>query len=127
MQGKHLYEYAVIRVVPRVEREEFINVGIILFSKRANYIKAIYKLNEDKLRLFSSELDIDQLHVNLQTFDKICSGNKEGGHIASLEVAERFRWLTAVRSTSIQTSRPHPGFTSDLEATLNNLFKELVL
>jgi len=127
MQEKHLYEYAVIRVVPRVEREEFINVGIILFSKRLGYIKAIYKIDEEKLKLFSSELDIEQLNTNLHTFDKICSGDKSGGHIASLEVPERFRWLTAVRSTSIQTSRPHPGFSTDLDLTLQKLFNELVL
>lgn len=65
MQGKHLYEYAVIRLVPRVEREEFFNVGIILFSKRAKYIKALYKVDEDKLNLFSSELDRESLFANL--------------------------------------------------------------
>ena len=127
MQGKHLYEYAIIRVVPRVEREEFINVGIILFSKRIGYLKARYYINEDKLRLFSSELDIESIHDNLSVFDKICSGSKNGGSIAALEVPERFRWLTAVRSTSIQTSRPHTGFTDNLDETLQQLFEEQVL
>lgn len=65
MQGKHLYEYAVIRLVPKVEREEFFNVGIILFSKRAKYIKALYKVDENKLNLFSSELDRESLFANL--------------------------------------------------------------
>jgi Protein of unknown function (DUF3037). len=127
MQGKHLYEYAVIRVLPRVEREEFINVGIIMFSKRAKYIKARYQLDENKLRLFSTELDVDSLYANLNVFDKICSGNKEGGNIAELDIPERFRWLTAVRSTSIQTSRPHSGFSSNLDETFDSLFEELVL
>lgn len=127
MQGKHLYEYAVIRVLPRVEREEFINVGIIMFSKRAKYIRARYRLDENKLRLFSTELDMDSLYANLNVFDKICSGNKEGGNIAELDIPERFRWLTAVRSTSIQTSRPHTGFSSDLDKTFDDLFEELVL
>ena len=127
MQGKHLYEYAVIRLVPRVEREEFFNVGIILFSKRAKYIKALYKVDEDKLNLFSSELDRESLFANLHVFDKICYGTKEGGHIAALDIPERFRWLTAVRSASIQTSRPHPGFSDDLDRTLEILFRELVL
>ena len=76
MQGKHLYEYAVIRLVPKVEREEFFNVGIILFSKRAKYIKALYKVDENKLNLFSSELDRESLFANLHVFDKICSGTK---------------------------------------------------
>ena len=118
MQGKHLYEYAVIRLVPRVEREEFFNVGIILFSKRAKYIKALYKVDEDKLNLFSSELDREALFANLHVFDRICSGANDGGPIASLDIPERFRWLTAVRSASIQTSRPHPGFSDDLDQTL---------
>ena len=126
MQGKHLYEYAVIRLVPKVEREEFFNVGIILFSKRAKYIKALYKVDENKLNLFSSELDRESLFANLHVFDKICSGTKEGGPIAALDVPERFRWLTAVRSASIQTSRPHPGFSDDLDQTLEILFRELV-
>ena len=120
MQGKHLYEYAVIRLVPKVEREEFFNVGIILFSKRAKYIKALYKVDENKLNLFSSELDRESLFANLHVFDKICP-------IAALDVPERFRWLTAVRSASIQTSRPHPGFSDDLDQTLEILFRELVL
>lgn len=127
MQGKHLYEYAVIRVVPRVEREEFINVGIILFSKRAKYLKSRYTINAGKLSMFSSELDMDSLYENLSVFDMICSGSKKGGYIASLDIAERFRWLTAVRSTSIQTSRPHTGFSDDLNTTFEMLYNELVL
>lgn len=127
MQGKHLYEYAVIRVVPRVEREEFINVGIILFSKRTNYLKARYTVDEDKLRMFSTELDMDSLYANLAVFDTICSGKKQGGIIATLDIPERFRWLVAVRSTSIQTSRPHSGFSGDLDATFEKLYNELVL
>ena len=127
MQGKHLYEYAVIRFVPRVEREEFINVGIIMFSKRARFIKARYQVDEKKLCLFSSELDMDSLYASLKVFDSICSGTADGGPIASMDIPERFRWLTAVRSSSIQTSRPHPGFSTDLEVTFEKLFAELVL
>ncbi len=127
MPGKHFYEYAVIRVVPRVEREEFINVGLIMYSKRAKYIKARYTLNEDKLNLFSSELDIDSLHTALNVFDKICSGTKAGGNIASLDIPERYRWLTAVRSTSIQTSCSRSGFSDDLDATFDKLYRELVI
>lgn len=127
MQGKHLYEYAIIRVLPKVEREEFINIGLILFSKRNNYLKAQYHLNERKLLLFATELEIDSLRKQLQIFDRICSGNTDGGVIASMDVPERFRWLTAVRSSSIQTSRPHPGFTNNLDETFQKLFTELVL
>jgi len=127
MQGQHLYEYAVIRVLPRIEREEFINVGIILFSKRANYIKLLYTINEGRLRLFSHEMDIPLLKSILEGYDKICSGAADGGPIAKLEVAERFRWITAVKSSCVQTSRPHSGFSSNLDSTAMSLFNEMVL
>lgn len=127
MQKKYLYEYAVIRVLPKVEREEFINVGVILFSKEARYIKTLYKVDEKRLKCFASELSYEALQHGLRAFDKISSGHKDGGAIAQLEFAERFRWLTAVRSTCIQTSRPHSGFTTDLDQTLQSLFEELVL
>ena len=127
MQGKHLYEYAVIRLVPKVEREEFFNVGVILFSKRAGYIKSVCQVNEDKLKLYVSEVDRELVFAHLDVFNKICSGAIDGGPIAQLDVPERFRWLTAVRSSCIQTSRPHAGFSDDLDRTLERLFKELVL
>lgn len=127
MQEKHLYEYAVIRVLPKVEREEFINVGIILFSKRAKYIKVLYKIDENKLKMFSDDVDIEEIDSILKAFEKISSGSKDGGVIATFDVPERFRWLTAVRSSCIQTSRPHSGFSSDLDQTIQYLFQELVL
>lgn len=127
MPEKHLYEYAVIRVVPRVEREEFINTGIILFCKRAKFIRTRYHLHEEKLRLIAPDTELETLRTHLKVFDKICTGSADGGPIATLDIPERFRWLTAVRSTSVQTSRPHPGWTSNLEDTFERLFEELVL
>jgi len=126
MRGKQLFEYAVIRVLPKVEREEFINVGIILFSKRAKYIHMKYNLNVDRLRSFSTELDLELLEETLKSFEKICLGHKDGGTIAQMDIPERFRWLTAVRSSCIQTSRPHPGMTDHLDKEVNKLFEELV-
>lgn len=76
MPEKHLYEYAVIRIVPKVEREEFINVGVILFSKQANFIKIRYTINENRLRVFSPELDIDDFREHMEAFSKVCSGHK---------------------------------------------------
>ena len=76
MQGKHLFEYAVIRVLPKVEREEFINVGVILFSKRAKYIRMMYKLDNNRLNIFSTELDMDLLDEALKSFEMICNGSK---------------------------------------------------
>lgn len=127
MQERHLYEYAVIRVVPKVEREEFVNAGIILFCKKERFIKVIYKINEEKLRFFSDDLDFEQLEKNLESFEKISQGKKEGGPIAQFDIPSRFRWLTAVRSSIIQTSRPHPGLCINLEEVTQRLFNELVL
>lgn len=127
MQEKHLYEYAVIRVVPRVEREEFVNAGIVIFSKKAKFIKMLYTVDKQKLAFFSKELDLEQLEQNLEAFKNISDGNKEGGPIALLDIPSRFRWLTAVRSSVIQTSRPHPGLCYDLDKTIERLFSELVL
>ena len=102
MQERHLYEYAVIRFVPKVEREEFINMGIVLFSKQAKYLKSLYTIDENKLKLFSSELDMNCLKEGLQVFDKICMGNKEGGAIANMDIPDRWLWLTAVKSAFTQ-------------------------
>ncbi|MFZ6051302.1 DUF3037 domain-containing protein [Halocola ammonii] len=127
MPGKYLYEYAVIRLVPKVEREEFLNVGVILFSKQAKYIRVLYKVDPERLKAFDCELEIEEVEKNLQSFDKICCGDKDAGRFADWDLADRFRWLTAVRSSSIQTSRPHNGFSSDLDKTLERLFEEQVL
>ena len=127
MQEKNLYEYAVIRVVPRVEREEFLNVGVVVFCKRAKYIKMLFTINDSKLALFADDLDIEQLQLNLESFQKIAHGNQDGGRIATFEISERFRWLTALRSSIIQTSRPHSGFSEDLEQTAQRLFEEMIL
>lgn len=127
MQDKHLYEYAVIRVVPRVEREEFVNAGVVVFCKRQKFIKVLYTVNEQKILMLSPETDIDQIRLNLESFERIARGDKNGGPIAQFDIAERFRWLTAVRSSVIQTSRPHPGFCGDMEKLAERLFYDLVL
>ncbi len=128
MQEKHLYEYAVIRVLPFVEREEFINVGIILFSKKEKYIKVLYTIDEKKLNSFSNKIDVSLITQNLIAFKDIAEGEKNCKNpISKLDLPSRFRWLTAVRSSSIQTSRPHPGLSINLEKTAQQLFEELVL
>jgi hypothetical protein len=126
MQQKHLYEFAVVRVVPVVEREEFVNAGVILFCKKEKFIRMKYHLREDKVLMLMPEADLDEIRKNLEAFRMIAAGEKNGGPIASLDEAERFRWLTAVRSASIQSSRPHPGVCDDLEKTFNSLFSEMV-
>lgn len=127
MQGQHLYEYAIIRVVPRVEREEFINVGVILCDWKSGFLGSKVQLNEDKLLALDPNADLGMIKINLASFEKICSGKSAGGSIATMDLASRFRWLTAVRSSVIQTSRPHAGFSVDHAATLERLFEELVM
>ena|SRR5665213_2701600 len=127
MQENQLFEYAVIRVVPRVEREEFLNVGVILYCSKQKFLKAQFKLNEKRIRNFCAELDITILEEHLKTFERICRGDKDAGPISKLSMAERFRWLTATRSTIVQTSKTHPGFCIDAGETLNKLFGQLVL
>ncbi len=127
MLENYFYEYAVVRLVPKVEREEFINVGVILFSKRGRFIGMKYQINEDRLRAFACEIDLSEIEENLQAFQLISAGNKAGGTIATWDIADRFRWLTATRSSCIQSSKPHIGNSSDLQKTLERLFEELVL
>jgi hypothetical protein len=126
MQQKLLYEYAIVRVVPSVEREEFLNAGVILYCKSEKYIRMKYKLIEEKILALKPGADIAEIEKNLEGFRKIAAGDKDGGPIACLDEAERFRWLTAVRSATIQTSRPHPGITENLETLLETLFSQLV-
>ena len=125
MQNK-LYEYAVIRIVPRVEREEFINAGIVLFCKKEKYLKCKYELHEEKLRCMYAAADIDFIKQNLQSFENIALGKKNESIIASLDLPERFRWLTATRSTVIQASKVHPGLCFNEDETLEKLFNEYV-
>ena len=126
MQEKHLFEYAVIRVVPRVEREEFINAGVIVYCSGQRFLHTLYKVDEERLRAFTGEPDFKQLEQRLQAFEKICFGAKDGGPIAKLPLASRFRWLTAARSTVVQTSPVHPGMCIDAKETLNKLYEQLV-
>lgn len=127
MQEKHLFEYAVIRVVPRVEREEFLNVGIILYCAKLRFLKVCFELDEQRLSAFKSRPETEELQKHLESFTKICKGGKEGGTIGEMDLASRFRWLTAMRSTVIQTSRAHPGLCSDADKTMEKLYAELVL
>ncbi|MFN8344555.1 MAG: DUF3037 domain-containing protein [Spirosomataceae bacterium] len=127
MQEKHLFEYAVIRVVPRVEREEFLNVGVIVYCPAQRFLQAVFELKEERLRAFSGNIDSEELRERLCTFERICAGRKEGGTIGQLSLAERFRWLTATRSTIVQTSAVHPGLCTDADETLTRLYAQLVL
>lgn len=127
MREKFLFEYAVIRVVPRVEREEFLNVGVILYCKDRQFLKCIYTLDKNKLNSFCADFDCDEVEEHLQAFEWICNADPKGGSIARLDAASRFRWLTATRSTVVQSSKVHPGFCEDPQETLEKLHEQLVL
>lgn len=122
-----VYEYSLIRFVPRVEREEFINIGLILFSKQNKFIRAQFHIDASKLALFKTEIDFEELLEHINSFERIAHGASKSGPIGQMPIEERFRWLTAVKSSCIQASRPHPGMTSDLEVVFKQLFEDLVL
>ena len=127
MQDNQLFEYAVIRVVPRVEREEFLNVGVILFSRQQKFLKALFTIDKTRLQAFSDKLDLSEVEQHLHSLERICKGGPGSGPIGQYDMASRFRWLTATRSTVVQTSKVHPGFCNDPEEAIQKLFKQLVL
>ncbi len=127
MQEQLLYEYAVIRLVPRVEREEFLNLGIIFFCKQTGFLQCRYQINEGRISAFCKEIDVETLKENLHSFEQIANAQPGGGALAKLDAPSRFRWLTAVRSTILQTSRVHPGLCENETETMNRLFDALVL
>jgi Protein of unknown function (DUF3037) len=127
MQENHLFEYAVIRIVPRVEREEFLNAGVILYCSKLDFLEAMFEINHERLRAFCGGLDIPEVEENLLAFERICTGGAGAGPIGKLDIASRFRWLTATRSTVVQASKVHPGFCTDARETLVRLYTQLVL
>ena len=126
MQEKHLFEYAVIRVMPRVEREEFLNVGVILYCPPQNFLQASFELDGDRLRAFVCDLEASEIEEHLRSFEEISAGGEGSGPIGKLSPGERFRWLTAPRSTVVQTSAVHTGLLTDAGRTLADLMEKLV-
>jgi hypothetical protein len=126
MPEQHSFEYAVIRVVPKVEREEFMNVGVILYCQSLSYLDASFTLDEERLRALSARMEIAEIKKHLSAFCEICKGGPEAGPIGKLDMGSRFRWLTATRSTVLQCSKVHPGLSADPATTLKNLHKRLV-
>ncbi len=126
MQERHLFEYAVIRIVPRVERDEFINAGVILYCSSQGFLRTMYEINEARIRSLYDAADVAEITERIRAFERICKGKMEGGTIGKLPIASRFRWLTATRSTIVQTSKVHPGLCIDPAETLNSLYNQLV-
>ena len=126
MPEQFRYDYAVIRVVPKVEREEFINAGVILSCPEVSFLEALIKLDESRLLALDPSLDLDMVKTHLATIPKICQGGDDAGPIGQLTQRERFYWLVAPRSTIIQTSPVHTGRCSDPAAALRHLVATMV-
>lgn len=127
MQDKVTFEYAIIRLVPKVEREEFFNIGVILFSKRKKFLDMKFYINPKKLKVIAPELELHHLNKYLNAWKLICDGKKSAGKIGELEISDRFRWLAACRSTIIQSSKTHSGLCEFPEKELEDIFEEQVL
>lgn len=127
MQDRCTFEYAIIRLVPKVEREEFFNVGVILFSKRKKFLGIKYLVNEAKLKALSPEIELESINNYLKAWQQVCDGEPSGGKIGTLELSDRFRWLTACRSTIIQSSKTHPGLSDNPQTALKDIFETCVL
>jgi len=120
------YDYAIIRVVPKVEREEFINVGVVVSCPGKDFLEARIEVDEQRLRALDPTQDLDSIRTHLATIPAICAGGAAAGPIGQLPQRERFRWLVAQRSTSIQTSPVHTGRCTDPAAVLEHLVDTMV-
>ncbi|QJR12292.1 hypothetical protein DSM104443_03377 [Usitatibacter rugosus] len=120
------YDYAVIRVVPRVEREEFVNVGVIVSCHERDFLEARIELDEARIRMLDPGADLATVRAHLDTIPVICAGGDAAGPIGKLSPRERFRWLTAPRSTIIQVSAAHTGRAGDPATALERLLDAMV-
>jgi hypothetical protein len=124
--GLSSFDYAIVRVVPRVEREEFINVGVILFCRTRRFLGARIALDQSRLIALNPNINPAEVEHHLSLIPLICAGGLDAGPIGQLPLADRFHWLVAPRSSTIQTSPVHTGLCTDPEATLNELFEAMV-
>jgi hypothetical protein len=120
------YSYAIVRVVPRVERGEHLNVGVILFARTVPFLDARIELAPARLHALAPEADLQPIQRHLALFLAVCKGAPEGGPVSALAPSERFHWLTAPRSTTIQTSPVHVGRCEEPAVALDDLMNQLV-
>ena len=126
MPAPRAFEYAVVRVVPRVEREEFINAGVIVFCDAEDYLAARVELDEARLLALYPDADVALIRRHLEAIPRLCEGGPAAGPIGALPIRERWRWLTSPKSTILQTSPAHAGLTRALEEVLDRLLSEVV-
>ncbi|WP_158749745.1 DUF3037 domain-containing protein [Acidobacterium sp. S8] len=125
MSAQSSFDYAVIRVVPRVDREEFVNAGVIVFCLEKNFLGAKVSVNEERLKALWPEIDVALIRRHLEAFPKISAGDSDAGPIGQLTLRERFHWLVSPRSTMIQVSPVHTGICGDPQQSLDRLFERL--
>ena len=126
MHALNSFDYAVIRVVPRVEREEFLNAGVVLFCLQKRFLQARVQTQEERWRLLWPQLDVEVVRRHLEAFVKVCRGDPDAGPIARLSQRERFHWTVAPRSTVVQVSPVHSGLCDDPATAIERLFQSLV-
>jgi hypothetical protein len=126
VQERNTYDYAVIRVVPKVERAEFLNAGVIVFCTARKFLRAMVEADEQRLRALDPGIDLDAVRAHLAAIEAICAGGPEAGPIGRLSMSERFDWLTAPRSSVLQTSPVHTGMCAEPEDVLRHLMETLV-
>ncbi len=127
MPAPSSYDYAIIRIVPYVERGEFINVGVILFCQTRRFLGMLFSLDTNRLLALAPDIDIEDVQHELTNMQRIAKGGKDAGPIGELSPSERFHWLVSPRSTIIQTSPVHSGLCADPQAALDHLLKTMVL
>ncbi|MGH2497804.1 MAG: DUF3037 domain-containing protein [Ktedonobacteraceae bacterium] len=127
MPARNSYDYALVRLVPHVERGECINAGVILFCRTQRFLGALIHLDERRALALAPRIDFEFVSQHLNRIPLICAGGEQAGSIGRLSQPERFHWLVSPRSTIIQTSPVHSGLCSDPAATLEKLFKKMVL
>jgi hypothetical protein len=120
------FQYAVLRVVPRIEREEFVNVGVIVFCRTRRFLRARVTLDGRRILALAPEIDLEAVQQHLEARVRVAEGDPVAGPIAALPQSERFHWLVAPSSTVIQTSSVHSGLCDEPEAVLDRLFQQLV-
>ena len=120
------YQYVVLRCVPRIEREEFVNVGVVLYSQQAAVLRCVQSVNVERLRAIAPDIDVDAVCASLATIEEVCRGTTGGGRPTLDTPGQRFGWITAPRSTVLQPGPVHGGLTSDPERTLGDLLDRLV-
>lgn len=121
------FDYAVLRVVPRVEREEHVNAGVVLFCLGRDFLQARVEVNEPRILALWPGTDVELVRAHLESIPKICAGSPDGGPIARLSPRERFHWIVAPRSTIIQVSPVHTGLCESPERAIEELFRQMVL